>query len=128
MTPVPIVLMTEEEVAGFGRGTEGFGALETARGMLPLRAMQIDARVRGVMAAIDVAQTFVNATGTTIEATYMFPLPDRMAVNRFVMEVGGRTIEGIVDERGAAREQYDAAIAAGHRAAITEEERRARRP
>jgi len=39
------------------------------------------------------------------------------------MEVAGRVIEGVVDERGAAREQYDEAIAAGHRAAITEEER-----
>jgi Ca-activated chloride channel family protein len=91
--------------------------------LLPLTAMQIDARVRGVMAAIDVAQTFVNTTGTAIEATYIFPMPDRLAVNRFRMEVAGRVIEGIVDERGAAREQYDQAIAAGHRAAITEEER-----
>ncbi|HEX7704029.1 MAG TPA: VIT domain-containing protein, partial [Kofleriaceae bacterium] len=80
-------------------------------------------RVRGIMAAIDVAQTFVNTTGTAIEATYIFPMPDRLAVNRFRMEVAGRVIEGIVDERGAAREQYDQAIAAGHRAAITEEER-----
>jgi len=125
MTAAPLALMTDDEVAAFGRRSdgEGFGALETARGLLPLTAMQIDARVRGVMAAIDVAQTFVNTTGTAIEATYIFPMPDRLAVNRFRMEVAGRVIEGIVDERGAAREQYDQAIAAGHRAAITEEER-----
>ncbi|MEO8554970.1 MAG: VIT domain-containing protein, partial [Kofleriaceae bacterium] len=120
----PIVVMTEEEVAAFGRRDgAGFGALECERGLLPLTAMQIDARVRGVMVALEVAQTFINTTGGAIEATYIFPLPDRLAVNRFRMEVAGRVIEGVVDERGAAREQYAEAIAAGHRAAITEEER-----
>jgi len=126
ITPIA-ALMTDEEVAAFGRRVDttqnGFGALECSRGLLPLTAMQLDARVRGVMAAIDLAQTFVNTTGSVIEATYIFPLPDRMAVHRFRMEVAGRTIEGVIDERGAARQHYDEAIAAGHRAAITEEER-----
>src|SRR5262249_60760851 len=62
-------------------------------------------------------------TGVGIAATYILPLPDRAAVHRFRMEVAGRVVEGVVEERGAAREQYDQAIAAGHRAAITEEER-----
>src|SRR5262249_38507331 len=53
----------------------------------------------------------------------IFPLPDRAAVHRFRMEVNGRVIEGVVDERGAARAEYDQAIAAGHRASIAEEER-----
>lgn len=126
MTALPIVfdVMSDEEVAAFGRDPEaGFGALETARGLLPLVAMDVSARVAGVIASIEVAQTFVNTTGTAIEATYIFPLPDRAAVHRFRMEVAGRVIEGVIDERGAAREQYDEAIAAGHRAAITEEER-----
>jgi Ca-activated chloride channel family protein len=39
------------------------------------------------------------------------------------MEVNGRVVEGVVHERGWAREQYEEAIAQGHRAAITEEER-----
>lgn len=124
--PLPIVMnvMSDDEVARFGRDPDaGFGALSTARGLLPLTAMDVDARVAGVIASIEIAQTFVNTTGTAIEATYMFPLPDRAAVHRFRMEVGGRVIEGIVEERGAAREQYDEAIAHGHRAAITEEER-----
>lgn len=124
--PLPLVMnvMTDDEVAAFGRDPEaGFGALSTARGLLPLTAMDVDARVAGVIATIDLAQTFVNTSGTAIEATYIFPLPDRAAVHRFRMEVAGRVIEGVVEERGAAREQYDEAIAQGHRAAITEEER-----
>ncbi|HEY5950021.1 MAG TPA: VIT domain-containing protein [Kofleriaceae bacterium] len=121
---MPIVLMTEEEVAGYGHNSDaGFGALKTERGLLPLAAMDVEAKIVGVVASIEIAQTFVNTTGTAIEATYIFPLPDRAAVHRFRMEVGGRVIEGVIDERGAAREQYDQAIAAGHRAAITEQER-----
>lgn len=124
---IALVLMSEEEVAALGKHRDdveaGFGALRTERGLLPLTAMTVDARVTGVMAATEVAQTFVNTTRTAIEATYIFPLPDRAAVNRFRMEVAGRVVEGVVDERGAAREQYEEAIAQGHRAAITEEER-----
>jgi Ca-activated chloride channel family protein len=124
MTASPMVLMSDEEVAGYGRNPDaGFGALATARGQLPLVAMEVDARVVGVIATIELAQRFVNPTGEAIEATYIFPLPDRAAVHRFRMEVAGRVIDGVIDERGAARAQYDQAIAAGHRAAITEEER-----
>ncbi len=124
--PLPMVMnvMSDDEVAAFGRDPDaGFGALSTARGLLPLIAMDVDARIAGVIASLEIVQTFVNTTGTAIEATYMFPLPDRAAVHRFRMEVAGRVVEGVVEERGAAREQYDEAIASGHRAAITEEER-----
>ena len=123
MTALPIVMMSEEEVASFGRRETGFGALRCERGALPLAAMDVDVRVAGIIAATEIAQTFVNTTGVAIEATYIFPLPDRAAVHRFRMEVAGRVVEGVVEERGAAREQYDQAIAAGHRAAITEQER-----
>jgi Ca-activated chloride channel family protein len=124
MTALPMMMMSDEEVARYcHKGDAGFGALQTERGLLPLTALQVEARVCGVIASVEVAQTFVNTTGAAIEATYMFPLPDRAAVHKFTMEVGGRVVDGVVEERGAARVQYDQAIAAGHRAAITEEER-----
>ena len=107
MTATSIELMTEEEVARFGHVEDaGFGALRTERGLLPLTAMDVDASVAGVVASIELAQTFVNTTGIAIEATYIFPLPDRAAVSRFRMEVGGRVIDGVIDVRGVAREQY----------------------
>lgn len=124
MSALPMVLMTDEEVAGFARGERsGFGALRTAHGLLPLVALEVDARVTGVIAAVEVVQRFVNHTATPIEATYIFPLPDRAAVHRFQFEVAGRVVDGVVEERGEARAQYDEAIARGHRAAISEEER-----
>jgi Ca-activated chloride channel family protein len=101
----------------------GFGVLSCPRGALPLTAMTVDARVHGLVVELEIEQVFANTLGEPIEATYVFPLPDRAAVTRFRMEVGGRVVDGVVEERGKARADYDAAIAAGHRAAITEEDR-----
>src|ERR1700755_750351 len=107
MTVLAMIVMTDDEVATYGRASDAsFGALRTARGLLPLTAMDVDIQVAGVVASMEVAQTFVNTTGTAIEATYIFPLPDRAAVHRFRMEVAGRVIEGLVEERGRAREHY----------------------
>src|SRR5436190_200977 len=101
----------------------GFGALSTERGCMPLRALDVNARIDGLLAEVDVRQTFVNAFEEAIEATYIFPLPDRAAVRGFRMEVAGRVIDGVLKERGQARREYDDAIKAGHRAGIAEEER-----
>jgi Ca-activated chloride channel family protein len=101
----------------------GFGALSTARGRLPLAAMDVRARVEGLLASVTVSQEFRNAFAEPLEATYIFPLPDRSAVTAFRLEVAGRAVEGDIQERGAARQTYDRAVATGHRAAISEEER-----
>jgi Ca-activated chloride channel family protein len=101
----------------------GFGSLATERGHLPLKAMDVRARIEGLLGQVELRQTFANTLGAPLEATYIFPLPDRAAVTRFRMEVGGRVIEGVLQERGLARKEYEQAIQAGHRAAITEEER-----
>ncbi len=101
----------------------GFGALRTEKGHLPLESMEVRARIDGLLARTVVRQTFVNAFDEPLEAAYIFPLPDRAAVTRFRMSVNGREIEGVLEERGQAREHYDEAIARGRRAAIAEEDR-----
>lgn len=101
----------------------GFGALRTPRGVLPLKRMDIRGRVDGLLAQLSVRQTFVNALEEPLEATYIFPLPDRAAVSRFRMEVAGQVIDGVLQERAQARREYEEAIEAGHRASIAEEER-----
>jgi Ca-activated chloride channel family protein len=101
----------------------GFGALKTERGCLPLKALDVQARIEGLIARVALTQTFVNPHAEALEATYIFPLPDRAAVTQFRLEVAGRIVEGELKERGAARQEYDRAVQAGHRAAIAEEER-----
>ncbi len=118
-------LMTDAEVVGCC-GVEddaGFGGLSTERGYLPLAAMDVQTKIAGLVAHTSLRQTFVNAFDAPIEATYIFPLPSRAAVTGFRMEVAGRVVDGVIKERGQARADYDQAIADGHRAAITEEER-----
>ena len=74
-----IALMTSEELAQVPRVDDeaGFGCLVTTRGALPLEAMDVTARVVGLVSHTELRQTFVNTHGEPIEATYIFPLPDR---------------------------------------------------
>ena len=101
----------------------GFGALETSAGALPLAAIEVRAHVTGLAATTRVRQRFVNTHDRPLEATYVFPLPDRGAVRDFRLRVAGREVVGELKERGQARQEYAEAIASGHRAAIAEEER-----
>jgi Ca-activated chloride channel family protein len=72
---------------------------------------------------VELTQEFVNTHAQPLEATYIFPLPDRAAVTGMRMVAADRTVEAKLQERGEARETYDRAIAAGQRASIAEEDR-----
>lgn len=99
------------------------GRLGDGSTTLPLTAVEIEAEIRGTVATTTVRQTYRNTHGVGIEATYIFPLPDRAGVAAFTADLAGRRVEGELRERGEARREYDQAITAGHRAAIAEEER-----
>jgi Ca-activated chloride channel family protein len=101
----------------------GFGALLTERGNLPLESVDVTADISGLIAGVEVTQGFRNPFDVTLEATYVFPLPDRAAVTGFRMEADDRVIEGVLKERGQARADYDRALREGRRAAIAEEDR-----
>jgi Ca-activated chloride channel family protein len=85
--------------------------------------MDVEARIVGLDAVVNVCQRFHNPTRHVAEVTYIFPLPARAAVSSFAATLGGRRILGTLRERQVAREIYDDAIATGHAAAIVEEER-----
>ncbi|MES9538765.1 VIT domain-containing protein [Actinomadura sp. NPDC000600] len=101
----------------------GLGALSTDIGNLPLDSVDVHASITGLAAGIEIVQGFRNPSDKPLEATYIFPLPDRAAVTALRMEAADRVIEGKLKERGQARQDYDTAIAAGQRAAIAEEDR-----
>lgn len=126
MSAVPAIavpMLTDAECRRSQDPDAGLGALKTAKGNLPLEAVDVRAGIVGLLAEMTLTQTFVNTLKVPLEATYVFPLPDRAAVTRFRFQVKERVIEGVLKERGEAREEYDRAIADGHRAAIAEEER-----
>src|SRR4051794_2182187 len=120
-----VTSMGAVEIAQIPSSTDdtGLGALHTGRGNLPLERVDIRASIIGLSGRIVVTQEFVNGHDTPIEATYIFPLPDRAAVTGMIMTADGREVRAVLQERAAAREQYDRAIASGQRASITEEDR-----
>jgi Ca-activated chloride channel family protein len=122
---IPVTILPSDEVRRLvpADADDGFGTLATPRGHLPLEALNVQARLDGLLAEVRLAQTFVNVFPEPLEATYIFPLPERAAVTSFRLEVGSRVVEGVLKERGAARREYDVAMQAGQRAAIAEEER-----
>jgi Ca-activated chloride channel family protein len=121
MTVLPRI--PDHELDDLGPDGRDFGGLRSERGHLPLVAMAVACDVTGLFVTTRVRQTFVNVLDEPIEATYVFPLPDRAAVSAFTAVLGDRRIVGLLKERQAARDDYDAAIAAGQRAAIVEEDR-----
>src|SRR5688572_3873601 len=55
-----------------------------------LRAHRVKATVRDRVAEVVVEQVFRSDATVPLEATYVFPLPDGVAVHRFEMQVGGQ--------------------------------------
>ena len=121
MTVLPRI--PDQELDELGPDGRDFGGLRSERGHLPLVAMAVTCDVTGLFVTTKVRQTFLNVLDEPIEATYVFPLPDRAAVSAFSAVLGDRRIVGLLKERQAARDDYDAALAAGQRAAIVEEDR-----
>ncbi|HZN02882.1 MAG TPA: VIT domain-containing protein [Candidatus Polarisedimenticolia bacterium] len=102
----------------------GTGSLywRSSDGLVPLPALAIDAdlRVTGLLVQGTVRQTFRNTSGRTIEALYVFPLPERASVDAFEMRLGDRVVHSEVRERDTARAAYEAAKQEGRRTALLE--------
>jgi Ca-activated chloride channel homolog len=83
----------------------------------------VDIEVTGAIARAKVKQQFKNSSALWAEGIYVFPLPERAAVDHFRMIVGERIIEGQVKERITARKTYQQAKAAGKKASLIEQQR-----
>jgi Ca-activated chloride channel family protein len=107
-------------------GTEGGLVLRSAGGQTlaaPLVSTDVTIRVAGPVARARVVQTFRNPHSGWYEGVYVFPLPESGAVDRLLLRVGERVIEGEIRERAAARAAYNQARVAGRRAALLDQER-----
>jgi len=99
------------------------GMLKSPFGPLPLTKVEMSTDIIDLVSTTKLTQHFVNDTDTDLEVSYVFPLPNRAAVTSFKATLAKRKIVGILKERARARQDYDAAVAKGQRAAITEQER-----
>ncbi len=104
-----------------GAGTLLF---ESGNGFDPAAPLSTDVRmsVAGIVARVSVAQRFRNPGANWAEAVYAFPLPDDAAVDRLLMKIGERVIEGEIHEREQAERIYGTARAAGQRASLVRQD------
>src|SRR6476620_2589625 len=65
----------------------------------PLKHTDVQAKISGYLARVDVTQEFVNPGPGKIEAVYKFPLPPMSAVDDMRMQVGDRTVIGKIKPR-----------------------------
>ncbi|KAJ7041159.1 von Willebrand factor type A domain-containing protein [Mycena alexandri] len=90
---------------------------------LPLLAVRAEASIKELAAQVKLIQTFGNDATFPIEAKYSFPIPARASICSFVMiKQDGTRVAGLVQEKQAARETYNTAVAQGQQASLMEEQ------
>ena len=109
--------------AGPSQGTLLLRGDDGAKAAAPLLFTAVHIDVSGLAARARVTQRFVNPTAEWREGVYLFPLPERAAVDHLTMHVGERVIEGEIRERAAARQAYEQAKTEGRKASLVEQER-----
>ncbi len=127
-TMLPLVAATARIAAAEDSRTPGQGELCIATGshagqVFPLAHTEVDARIDGIVSRVSVTQVFTNPYTDKIEAIYIFPLPDRAAVDDMEMKVGERTIRALIKRRAEARQMYEEAKNRGHVASLLDQER-----
>ena len=83
----------------------------------------VDIRVSGLVARVSVRQEFRNEGTEWVEGVYVFPLPDKAAVDRMRLHIGERIIEGEIREKEQARKEYEQAKEQGKKASLVEQQR-----
>ena len=120
------VISFEARAAGGDDPGQGTLLLREAAGggtAAPLLATDVHMDVSGMVARVQVTQRFANPSAEWREGVYVFPLPDKAAVDHLTMHVGARVIEGQIKERAEARRTYETAKADGRKTALVEQER-----
>ena len=62
----------------------------------PLEHTDVQVEIVGNVARVELIQKFTNPYDKKIEAVYVFPLPNRAAVDDMEIQVGERTIKAII--------------------------------
>ncbi|MDY7015288.1 MAG: VIT and VWA domain-containing protein, partial [Cyanobacteriota bacterium] len=89
----------------------------------PLKHTDVRAKIAGNVSRVEVKQTFENPFTQTLEAVYIFPLPEEAAVDEMEIKIGDRVIRGEIKKREEAQEIYKRAKVEGRTAGLLEQER-----
>ncbi len=83
----------------------------------------INGDVTGLIARVQVNQTFQNDSEYWVNGKYHFPLPEGAAIDSLVIEVGERIIRGVVKEKEEAKRTFEQAKKAGKKAGLLQQHR-----
>ena len=84
---------------------------------------EVDFAVSGLVSRAIVRQAFRNEGSEWVEGVYVFPLPDKAAVDHMRIRIGERFVEGEIREKQKARKEYENARVAGKKASLVEQQR-----
>src|SRR5262249_43503497 len=85
--------------------------------------MDVALDVAGPIVRGRLRQTFENPTAESVDAMYVFPLPEGAAVNALTLVVGGRRYRGEIQEKEEAKKTFEQAKATGSSAGLVEQHR-----
>ena len=91
--------------------------------VFPLKQTEVKAKIAGNISRVEVVQKFENPFPESLEAVYVFPLPDEAAVDDMEIKIGDRTIKADIKRRDEAVEIYQRARQEGRTAGLLEQER-----
>ena len=83
----------------------------------------VDMKISGLVARVSIRQEFRNEGSEWVEGVYVFPLPDRAAVDQMRLHIGDRFIEGEVREKERARQEYEEAKRSGKKTSLVQQQR-----
>lgn len=83
----------------------------------------VDMVISGLTARVKVSQKFRNELDQWVEGKYLFPLPEKAAVDHLTMKVGERLIIGEIQEKQQAKRTYQKAKISGKKASLVEQHR-----
>ncbi len=74
---------------------------------LPVKSIEIDAKIQGQVATTRIEQVFRNDSPYVLEGTYFFPIPEDASIQQFAIWENGKKLVGEVRSREEARRIYD---------------------
>ena len=84
---------------------------------------EVGMKISGLVARVSVRQEFRNEGNDWTEGVYVFPLPDKAAVDRMRLHIGDRFIEGEIREKEQAKKEYEQAKAEGKKTSLVQQQR-----
>lgn len=96
---------------------------ELGEGGLPLKSTDVTVTIAGVIADVEVRQSYRNTSSNNLEAIYVFPASTNAAVYALEMKVGDRITHAKILEKKSARQVYQKAKKEGKSASLLEQQR-----